>query len=241
MEITDITGLRTLSTVIRKTTDSHMKPHTPGSKRCQITLATSWNCTVYIPGSALSIQSAIHQESAISRSYKMRYITTVVLSTIGATVQALPTPVSRIYLGKDLGLGLSVGPSSAIVGGTVGEVLADTGLATLGESESKVESCRPNTDLGYSNADRDRFQINRHTREALWFLSFPQLETSRKLATSLGLTLMTGDMGSILTLGTSIQVSPTVDNRRIKTDLGDLNANRNQFRPTDTQEKRCDF
>jgi hypothetical protein len=110
---------------------------------------------VYIPGSALSIQSAINQHSTLSRSFKMRYITAVVLFTIGATVQALPVPVPKLILHLDE-------PGSheldQLLGALTADGLHDTSLATLVESKFKVDSCRSNTDLGDLNADWNRFR-----------------------------------------------------------------------------------
>jgi hypothetical protein len=82
----------------------------------------------------------------------MRYITAVVLFTIGATVQALPVPVFPGSVGllprQSNGEGLP-----ELLDTTIADLLHAKSLAALVESKSKVDSCRPNTDLGGLNAD----------------------------------------------------------------------------------------
>jgi hypothetical protein len=112
----------------------------------------------------------------------MRYITAVVLFTIGATVQALPVPDSQDAAGLRLRFGSADDIESGLTDALRLELFAKPAINVGGKSNGPQIAIRY-LSPGKMATYRKWFQTNRHTREALCFLSFPSMEMSRKLST----------------------------------------------------------
>jgi hypothetical protein len=101
----------------------------------------------------------------------MRYITAVILFTIGATVQALPVLDSQGAAGLTLRFGSEDDVTSSGLVDALWQKLSAKPAINVGGKSNGLQLATRYLRLGRMVTYRKWFQTDRNTREALWFLS----------------------------------------------------------------------